>query len=328
MKWDEFAFLNQQLAGMLRAGIPLEGGLRELSASMGRGKLRSELDALRKDLEEGVPVADALAKRDLPELYVRLAQAGVAGGDLPGTLNLLADYYDRTATTMTRLKGLMVYPMIVLVGALAVSILIAFVYHVLVTSVMADTDLFVFTQKRGALLTGVWLTSGALAALAVGWLCLILVPALKRWTRWMLPGFRETSLAQFAATAALLLRSGTPLQTALGILQKAEGRSPAGRELARWVDLHRQGQAKFSSFTANSRIFPPLFLWVISQAGEDMAAGFQRASEIYQARANHKTELLLYAVLPVSIMLLAALILGQIYPIARAFSDVIRQLGL
>src|SRR5436309_259451 len=32
MKWDEFAFLNQQLAGMLKTGIPLEGALRQLVA--------------------------------------------------------------------------------------------------------------------------------------------------------------------------------------------------------------------------------------------------------------------------------------------------------
>lgn len=114
MKWDEFAFLNQQLAGMLRAGIPLEGGLRELSQTMRRGKLRDELEALRKDLEVGTPVSEALGKRNLPELYVRLAQAGAAGGDLPGTLILLADYYDRMAITMARLKGLMVYPLLVL----------------------------------------------------------------------------------------------------------------------------------------------------------------------------------------------------------------------
>lgn len=328
MKWDEFAFLNQQLAGMLRAGIPLEGGLRELSASMRRGKLRTELEALRADLEQGMPVTEALSRRKLPDLYVRLAQAGVSGGDLPGTLTLLADYYDRLAATMTRLKGLMVYPLIVLIGSLAVSILISVVYHTLIAQVMDDADLAVFTQKRGALLSGVWLTTGILGALALAWICLLFLPVLRRWSRWRLPGFRETSLAQFASTASLLLRGGAPLDNALGLLQKAEGPSPAGREMARWLDLHRQGQAKFTSFTANSRVFPPLFLWLVSQGGEDMAAGFQRASEIYSARAAHKTELLLYAVLPVSIIILATLIIGQIYPIVRAFSGVLDQLGL
>ena len=40
MKNDEFAFFNQQLAAMLRDGIPLEGALRRLCQEMRRGALR------------------------------------------------------------------------------------------------------------------------------------------------------------------------------------------------------------------------------------------------------------------------------------------------
>jgi type IV pilus assembly protein PilC len=92
MKLDEFAFLNQQLAGMLRAGIPLEGGLRQLSATMARGELRQEIEALERDLAAGAPLAEAVGRRELPVLYVRLVQAGVSGGDLTGVLILLSDY--------------------------------------------------------------------------------------------------------------------------------------------------------------------------------------------------------------------------------------------
>src|SRR5581483_4515536 len=46
MKHDEFAFFNQQLAAMLRDGIPLEGALKQLSADMNRGSLRAEIQAL------------------------------------------------------------------------------------------------------------------------------------------------------------------------------------------------------------------------------------------------------------------------------------------
>ena len=55
MKNDEFAFLNQQLAAMLRDGIPLEGALRQLCADMKRGTLRSELEKLEAELARGVP---------------------------------------------------------------------------------------------------------------------------------------------------------------------------------------------------------------------------------------------------------------------------------
>src|ERR1051325_1510721 len=59
MKNDEFAFFNQQLAAMLRDGIPLEGALRKLCEEMRRGQLRDELQALEADLAKGTPMTDA-----------------------------------------------------------------------------------------------------------------------------------------------------------------------------------------------------------------------------------------------------------------------------
>jgi type II secretory pathway component PulF len=61
MNLDEFPFVNQQLAGMLKSGIPLEGALKQLCATMRRGALRGELEKLEADLTQGVPLAEALA---------------------------------------------------------------------------------------------------------------------------------------------------------------------------------------------------------------------------------------------------------------------------
>ena len=54
MKYEELAFVNQQLATMLREGIPLEGSLRQLCATMQKGRLRAELQLLENDLAGGV----------------------------------------------------------------------------------------------------------------------------------------------------------------------------------------------------------------------------------------------------------------------------------
>ena len=55
MNYDEFAFFNQQLAAMLREGIPLEGALKQLCAGMRSGPLRAEIQALEADLARGTP---------------------------------------------------------------------------------------------------------------------------------------------------------------------------------------------------------------------------------------------------------------------------------
>ena len=57
MKIDEFAFFNQQLAAMLRDGLPLEGALQRLSAEMGDAVLKTELQSLEADLRKGTPIA-------------------------------------------------------------------------------------------------------------------------------------------------------------------------------------------------------------------------------------------------------------------------------
>ena len=326
MKLDEFAFLNQQLAGMLRAGIPLEGSLRELSATMRRGDLRSEIEALERDLAAGVSLSEAVDRRNLPELYKRLTQAGVNGGDLPGVLILLADYYNKLAGIAARLRGLSVYPFIVLVAAIGVSCLIIGIYRTLLATVFADyTSLMKTPQLMDS--PAIWLPGFVLVALAGLWLLVVLVPRLRNWARWKIPGFREAALSQTAGAAALLLRSGATLQGALGLLQKAEEHSPAGREMARWLDLHQQGMANWTSFTAESKVFPPLFRWIVAQGGDDLATGFQRASEIYQARSANKIDVLLYAALPMAVMFVAGVIVGQMYPVIKTLKSVLDTLA-
>ena len=52
----------------------------------------------------------------------------------------------------------------------------------------------------------------------------------------------------------------------------------------------------------------------VDQRGEDLASGFKQAAGIYQARANYRTELILYCALPVAILFLGLLISGQLAP--------------
>src|SRR5262245_58578384 len=129
MNYDEFAFFNQQLAAMLRDGIPLEGAIKQLAAGMRNPAMREELQKLEADLARGSPIAQALSARNLPPLYKRMIEIGVRSNDLPGMLTQIADYYYRANSTWTRLKGLMVYPLIVVIAALGLSLLISVAFR-------------------------------------------------------------------------------------------------------------------------------------------------------------------------------------------------------
>jgi type II secretory pathway component PulF len=328
MKLDELAFVNQQLAGMLKTGLPLEGALNQLCAEMHGGPLRDELRALEADLARGTPFREALAARRLPPFYTAMLQIGAKSNDLPGVLTLLADYYQRAHLIWTRLKGLLVYPTLVLGMALALSVLVATIYARIISEMRGDVSQL-FPGQQG-LPTYLGITLWVPVAL-IALLCLVAgfafgTPRWRRRLRWRLPAFKEASLAQLSSALALMLEKGCSLDEALTLLTQLEAGSPAGAELVHWKSQLAAGHRKFPELTRDPKIIPPLFVWLVTGSGENWAAGFRHAAAVYGERAKHRVEMFLYAVLPVSVLALGFLILSQALPVARAFTGLMRMM--
>lgn len=327
MNHDEFAFFNQQLASMLHEGIPLEGAVKQLCAGMKAGALRAELELLEADLRSGTPLPAALARRKLPEFYARMVELGARSNDLPGVLILLADHYQRAHALWTRLKGLLVYPLLVILVSLGLTLLLSLVLSKFLGGFFDASNHFGSGTPSAAWLACVWLPPVALALLAGIIIAGISLPAWRSKLRWRLPGFREASLAQIASAMALMLKQGTPLADALALAQGLEATTPAGTTLAAWRDLVATGRGKPSQWPATSKPFPPLFLWLVQRSGEDVATGFQQAAEIYQSRAAHRIELALYGALPISILLLGQMVFWQIAPLVHSLVAMMNMLG-
>jgi type II secretory pathway component PulF len=325
MKYDEFAFLNQQLADMVRDGIPLEGALHRLCAEMRRGALRSELEKLEVDLAKGTPLRQAVRARQLPELYGQMLEIGAQSNDLPAVLTLLADYYQRRHLIWTRLKGLMVYPTIVLFGAFLLSCFLSFLLYTVMQSNM--TAFFWDGSHARNILIGLWVSPVLLGLAAVAIIIAITAPPLRRSLRWRLPAFKEASLAQVASAMTLMLKNGVPFDKALTLMEQLEKGTPAETEITQWRQRLAAGRGKFSEMTSGGQIFPPLFVWMVAHSGEDLAAGFQQASEIYQSRATYRTEMLLYSALPCSVLALGLVIIAQIQPVFAVFAALISGLS-
>lgn len=319
MNLDEFSFFNQQLAAMLRQGVPLESALGRLCAEMRAGRLREELGKFHADLARGVPLAEAVAARKLPAFYGQMLQIAARTNDLPGVLTLVADYYAQKNLIATKLKGLMVYPAIVLVTSLAVSAWLSVVMMRLSREIF-EFDIFERMSFDGTLHSpanikmAVWFAPSVLAVLVGLWLLTLVLPSWRGWLRWRLPAFREASLARIASALHLLVRGGCPLPDALRLVATMEPTMPVGHTLTRWADRLASGRS-LTEATADDRLFPPLFLWLVTSAGEDLPAGLQRAAELYQARSTRRAEAMLQAALPVAIIGIGFLILSQLYPI-------------
>lgn len=318
MNLDELAFFNQQLAAMLRDGIPLEGALRQLFSGMRAGPLRDELQKLETDLANGVPLQQVLRARRLPDFYVTMLEVGAQSNNMPAVLTLVADHYRRCNLRVTRLKGLMVYPLIVLAGAFALSCLLS----VVLLNAFSPAVIGLGWRGNTALHTVGVMLSPVVLGLAVATFCIaVSMPGVRRALRWRLPAFKESALSQIASALALMLKGGVPLDKALTLAEQLERGTLASLELAQWRARLAAGHGKFTDMAPPGRAFPPLFTWLVAHGGEDLAAGFGRAAELYQARGIYRADLLLYSALPCSVMLLGLMILSQMWFVLLPFVD-------
>jgi type II secretory pathway component PulF len=106
-----------------------------------------------------------------------------------------------------------------------------------------------------------------------------------------------------------------------------ENGSRAAREISVWRQRLATGHGKFLEMAEPGRAFPPLFLWLVAHGRENLAAGFQRAAEIYQSRATHRAELLLYSALPCAVLGLGILIVMQVQPVLFSLTQMMNMLG-
>src|SRR3990172_2620658 len=121
---------TRQFSVMIDAGLPLVQALDIIGTQSDNPAFRKVLLAVKSRVESGSTFADALAEhpKAFDDLFVQLVRAGEIGGILDTILNRLGAYIEKNEKLKRRVKGAMVYPSIVLVVAVGVTIvLLAFV---------------------------------------------------------------------------------------------------------------------------------------------------------------------------------------------------------
>lgn len=120
---DAFTAFNQRLAQLTSKGLPVEEGLRLIAVDMRRGRLSAAVAKIADDLRDGVPLAAALEKhgRLFPPLYVRLVEAGAAGGDLPSVLLNLGRHLETQERLRAALWKSVSYPLATFCGLLLIT---------------------------------------------------------------------------------------------------------------------------------------------------------------------------------------------------------------
>src|SRR6266550_890067 len=129
----DLSLATRQLATMIDAGLPIVQCLDILAEQSESKLLRTTIGTIKKDVEGGCTLADALRKHPkiFDDLYVNMVEAGEAGGILNTVLNRIALFIEKANKLKKKVKGAMIYPCaIIAVAVIVVSILLIFVIPV------------------------------------------------------------------------------------------------------------------------------------------------------------------------------------------------------
>src|SRR5215210_3239638 len=136
IKLDDLVVFSRQLATMINAGLPIVRALYILSEQTENPKLVDVVVAVRKDVEAGSSLSQALERHPevFSRLYVEMIKAGEVGGMLDGVLLRVADQLERDQDLRRKIRSALTYPIVVLILAiLAASFMLIFIVPVFAT---------------------------------------------------------------------------------------------------------------------------------------------------------------------------------------------------
>ncbi len=277
----EKILFTQQLAVLLKAGIPLMQSLELLSEQF-TGRLRSILVTVKDDIKGGKSFADSLKKypRVFSSIYVQLVRAGEAAGNLEVILERLTTYMERQEELRKRVRSALMMPIIQLTVA-------AFVVGFLMIKVVPQmTETFVKRKMELPWTTGMLLSISQFLQnyyfpVVVIFILIILGFAYWRTTtagariidqlKLKIPIIKYfaqmNAITQFCQTLGMLLESGVHLSESLDIVVKVIN----NRVLADTLEKARDKiikQGKIAQYLKQTGIFPPIATYMISTGEE------------------------------------------------------------
>ena len=135
VKASELAVFSRQLSTMISSGMSILRSLYVLEEQTAGKFLKETIIAVRKDVEAGLSLSDAMSRHPkvFNNLFVAMTQAGETGGVLEDALMRVADQLQKDAALRRQIKSAMVYPVLVIVFAVGVMMaLVAFLVPVFV----------------------------------------------------------------------------------------------------------------------------------------------------------------------------------------------------
>ncbi len=173
---DDLAVINQELAALARAGVPLEPGLMALARDES-GRIGRFAAGVAASMESGKSLADAVAERDaeIGPLYRAVVEAGARSGRLSVALDGMASACQRLAETRRLATASLVYPLVVALLTIPFGLYLGFRVLPGIRVFRVETLRPTMERQQAAARQAVpmWApaTAAGFAAVGVGWWC-------------------------------------------------------------------------------------------------------------------------------------------------------------
>lgn len=312
---------SRQLSTLINAGLPLVQSLRNVSGQTQNKALQAIIGKVITDIEAGSSFSKALSKypKVFNEIFVSLVAAGEASGTLDRALERIANQQEKDAEIVSKIRGAMIYPIIVIV------VMIAVVGFMIIT-VMPQVEK-IYKDLPGAnlpLITKVLLAVSRFST-KYWWAVLIVLGLLTffttRWSRTLGgkevidkakmkspvfgPLFTKVYMARFARTGTTLVASGVPLIQMLEIVARAVDNIHVERSIKKAIEKVKGGKSLSDSLKGDPNFLTlvPDMIHIGEESGslEDM---LDKVADYYEKEVDNQIKTISTIIEPILMVLL------------------------
>lgn len=285
VKSKDRVLFSRQLSTLLNAGLPLVQSLRSVGDQTTSKPLRIVISNVIASVEGGSTLSAALSKypRVFNQIYISLVEAGEASGTLDKALERLAIQQEKDAEIVSKVRGAMIYPMIVVfvmilvIGFMIVKVLpqVKVLYDglqgaqlPLVTRILLAISEFIIARWYFVLII-----LGILAFITSRWARTLggkrVIDKLKMRAWPVGPLFMKMYMARFSRTGTTLVASGVPLIQVLTITADAVNNMYVGASLKKAIEKVRGGKSLADALTNDPNFLPlvPNMIRIGEQSG-------------------------------------------------------------
>lgn len=339
---DKVVF-SRQLATLIGAGLPLSQSLRTVIDQTENKRLKDIIQDVLTAIEGGRPLGESFGKHPevFDKVFLALINAGEASGTLDDALKRIADQQEKDAAIMSKVRGAMTYPIIVLV------VIFAVMGFMLFTVVPQVETLYDDLNQALPMLTAV-MVSAANFIVSYWWLIIIVlgiasyffiqylktdsginfkdnlklnVPAFKGM-------FRKLYMARFMRTGETLLSTGVPMLDMLKITSQAVNNTIISKSIVRAADKVKGGKALSVSLEPEDYILSlvPQMIKIGEQSGkiDDMMG---KTAKVYEDELDEEIKALSTAIEPVLMVVLAIVAGGMVAAILLPIYQLVGNVG-